>query len=159
MFSYQFEKNGSTTLTSGSCPISTVTVSTADFNETDAINLTEKRHDLKKLSLYIDVPATTSPSQTSAYLSWYIAGGYDKSSVTFPIEFNSSGTSLFLNNTSGTSQGAGTSYSKFLPAITYVGGTSYWLSSIPYVRLGCRAIQHRGTGVSTVNYTAWLMVG
>ena len=49
MFSYQFEKNGSTTLTSGSCPIVGVGVSTADFNETDAINLTEKRHDLKKL--------------------------------------------------------------------------------------------------------------
>ena len=154
MFAYEFTKNSGVTLTSGTCLAAGSTGDPSDYTETDALPLTDKRHDLKNLSVYIMVPPT---SNTTCYLHWYLAGGYNSSS-TFALNYNS-GTSLFLGATSGTSLGIGAHYRKFLPMQMYEGGTTYWVKSIPWVRLGCRSFQHKGSGVSTLDYRAWLIVG
>ena len=159
MFSYEFKKNNSSSLTSGTSA-APATGATSDYAETDPIDLTSKRHDSKNLSLYVDVPTTLSSSQTSAYLDFYIAGGYN-SSTTFTITC-ASGTSLVIANTpvGGTSQGASTEYRKFQPlTIVLSSGVTGWLKSLPFITLGCRSTWHKGSGASTVNYNAWLMVG
>lgn len=158
MFSYEFKKNSNATLTSGISAAAT-TGNTSDFAETDPIDLTSKRHDGKNYSLYIDVPTTDSPSQTSGYLDFYIAGGH-ASGTTFAIP-QGSGTSLIIKNTAtGTSQGAAVRYKKFLPLSMYItSGVTEWLSGIPYITLGSRATWHKGSGASTINFNAWLMVG
>uniref|UniRef100_A0A6M3LMG5 Uncharacterized protein n=1 Tax=viral metagenome TaxID=1070528 RepID=A0A6M3LMG5_9ZZZZ len=157
MFSYEFKKNNSSSLTSGTSAAPTAGAS-SDYTETDPIDLTGKRYDGKNLSIYIDVPTTTSPSQTSAYLDFYIAGGYN-SSTTFALNYNS-GTSLIVQNTAtGVSQGASIEYRKFTPALMYAGGTTLDVKGIPFITLGCRSTWHTGSGVSTVNYNARLIVG
>jgi len=159
MFSYEFKKNNNATLTSG-ISAAAATGNTSDFAETDSIDLHEKRHDLKNLSIYIDVPTTSGANSTSAYLDFYIAGGYN-SGTTFSI-VSASGTSLFINNTSvgGTSQGAAVRYRKLQPlTIVLSSGVTGWLKSYPYITLGSRTTWHKGSGISTIDFNAWLIVG
>ena len=159
MFSYEFKKDNNATLTSG-ISAAAATGNTSDFAETDPIDLHDKRHDLKNLSIYIDVPVTSGANSTSAYLDFYIAGGHN-SGTTFAIT-QGSGTSLFINNTSagGTSQGASTKYRIFKQLLTLpTSGVTLWMKSLPYITLGSRSTWHKGSGASTVDFNAWLIVG
>ena len=158
MFSYEFKKNNSATLTSG-ISAAAATGNTSDYAETDPINLTAKWNDGKNFSLYIDVPTTSGDSATSAYLDFYITSS-PLSSTTFAFNYNS-GTSLIINNTAlaGTSQGAAVAYKKYTPIFIFEGGVTTWLKASPFIRLGCRSTWHKGSGASTVDYNAWLTVG
>ena len=157
MFSYEFKKNNSATLTSG-ISAAVDTGNTSDYAETDPINLTAKWNDGKNFSLYIDVPTTSGDSATSAYLDFYITSS-PLSSTTFAFNYNS-GTSLIIKNSnSGASQGSFTAYKKYTPIFIFEGGVTTWLKASPFIRLGCRSMRHVGSGSSTVDYNAWLTVG